>query len=167
MESAEDGSLVMPQSTGDKARVGGLVAGVCVLLFVVMQLLGFNPVISLVLVLLCTVRLWWRAYVLFTSPPPALTPDGVRLRIGRSDSTIPWSEIISLGLVKVNRVPRTYLEVMASNAMKYPGRARDGVNFIYLSPSVVSPEQVRDAVARLTHGQLVVRDEPQRSTLAS
>ena len=167
MESAEDGSLVMPQSTGDKARIGGLVVGVWVLLFAVMQFIGFNPLISLVLVLLCTVRLWLRAYVLFTSSPPALTPDGVRLRIGRSDSTIPWSEIISLGLVKVSRIPRTYLEVMASNSMKYPGRGKDGVNFIYLSPSVVTPQQVRDAVARLTSGQLVVRDEPQRSTLSS
>jgi hypothetical protein len=167
MESAADGSLVMPASTSDKVRVGGLVLGVWVLLFTVMQVLGFNPVIALVLVILCTVRLWLRAYVLFTSPPPALTPDGVRVRTGRSDSTIPWSEIISLGLVKVSRLPRTYLEVMASNAMKYPGRGRDGVNFIYLSPSVVSPQQVRDAVARLTQGQLVVRDEPSRSTLSS
>jgi hypothetical protein len=166
MESAQDTRLVMPQSTGDKVRTGVMILGIWALLFAVMNMLGFNPIASVVLIALCTIRLSLHAFVLFTSPPPALTTEGIRLRTRGSDPVVPWSEILSVGLVRVSRMSRMYLEIVTTNSKKYPGPRKDGVNFIYLSPTVVTPEQVRDAVDQLTEGRLVVQDEPYRRTLS-
>jgi len=166
-QETQEGSLVMPQSTGDRIRVVTLVLGVWALLFAGTHVLGTNPVVAVVLIVACTVRLWWTAFVVLTKPPPALTPEGVRLRNGRSVSVVPWAEVISLGLVRVSRMSRMYLEVLTTNAVKYPGPGRNGLNFIYLSPSVVTPDQVREAVAGLTQGQMTVRDEPDRRTLST
>jgi hypothetical protein len=167
MQSTQGSSLVMPSSTGDKVRLVVLVLGAWAVLFAVTHLLGVSPVIGVVLSVLFTSPLWWRVFVVFTSSPPALTTEGVRLRNGRADSLVPWSEVTSLGLVPVSRMSRMYLEVATSNAKQFPGPGKEGVNYVYLSPAMVTPEQVREAVARLTEGRLVVRDEPYRRTLSA
>jgi hypothetical protein len=167
MSSAPDDSLVFRMRTSQRVALvlsplvlGGLV-------FALLSLLRTGPVFAAVWALLSALLRVRLAYVLLGAEPPALLPEGVRLRPRlrrRATAVVPWAEITSLSIVP-SRFSRTFLEVLTGNSSEYPGLTGNGLHYIFLSPSVAGPEQVKAAVERLTDGRVVVGDEPYRRRL--
>lgn len=163
--------LVMGPSARDIVRTLLVAVLVPVVLFAVVLVLGPGPAAmgaAVVVIAMVTLAFWWASFTALTGPPPALTPEGIRLRPRpgrRASAVLPWSEVTSIGLLPIIRTRRTYLRVVAADAARYPGPRKDGVSFIYLSPTVVTPQQVRAAVQWFTRDRLVVHDEPPRRSL--
>lgn len=167
MDPEGAGELVFQRTTIGRVTTLLLPLALTAGVFLVLRLAGGGTILTLAGAALVTCRLWWTAFTAVASQPNALLTEGVRLRTrpsSRSTAVVPWSGIVSLGLAPVGPRRLPFLEVIASDAMTYPGPCGDGRHFLAVPPSV-TPEALRDAVERLSDGRLTVGDEPHRRKL--